>query len=325
MKLKGIVAMAFVILVWGITFVNTRALLFDFSALEIQAIRFVMAWIALLTVERLTLKVERSAVSSKPPYHGGVRTYRPIDELLFAGMGLCGVFIYQLLENCAIYYTNASNVAILVSFGPVVTAVMARMLTRDKSLSGMFVVGSAVAIIGVALISFNNAVVFELRPLGDLMALAAMVSWGCYSILIDKANARGYSQLVVIRKAFGWALVMMIPLCVWGASDSGYYAIDGSFSVTLDAATNVVRFSEVMNWINLGFLGLLASALCFVLWNVACKSLGVVRTTIGLYLTPIVGVIFAAAFLGERVTMMSAVGGCLIIGGVVITNLRRAK
>ena len=111
MKLKGIVAMAFVILVWGITFVNTRALLFDFSALEIQVIRFAMAWIALLTVERLTLKVERSAVSSKPPYHGGVRTHRPTDELLFAGMGLCGVFIYQLLENCAIYYTNASNVA----------------------------------------------------------------------------------------------------------------------------------------------------------------------------------------------------------------------
>ena len=155
MKLKGIVAMAFVILVWGITFVNTRALLFDFSALEIQVIRFAMTWVALLTVERLTLKVERSEVSSKPPYHGGAGTHRPTDELLFAGMGLCGVFIYQLLENCAIYYTNASNVAILVSFGPAVTAVMARMLTRNKSLSGMFVIGSAVAIVGVALISFN--------------------------------------------------------------------------------------------------------------------------------------------------------------------------
>ena len=318
MKLKGIVAMAFVILVWGITFVNTRALLFDFSALEIQVIRFAMAWIALRVAEAVTrgrVTLPRSAMERRP--------YR--DEWLFALMGLCGVFIYQLLENCAIYYTNASNVAILVSFGPVVTAVMARMLTRDKSLSGMFVIGSAVAIVGVALISFNNAVVFELRPLGDLMALAAMVSWGCYSILIDKANQKGYSQLVVIRKAFGWALVMMIPLCVWGAFDSGYYAIDGSFSVTLDAATNVARFSEVMNWINFGFLGLFASALCFVLWNVACKLLGVVRTTIGLYLTPIVGVVFAAAFLGERVTMMSAVGGCLIIGGVVITNLRRAK
>ena len=314
MKLKGIVAMAVVILVWGITFVNTRALLFDFSALEIQVLRFAMAWIALRVAEAVTqgrVTLPRSAVERRP--------YR--DEWLFALMGLCGIFVYQLLENCAIYYTNASNVAILVSFGPVVTAVLA----RDKSLSGLFVIGSAVAIIGVALISFNNAVVFELRPLGDLMALAAMVSWGCYSILIDKANQKGYSQLVVIRKIFGWALVMMIPLCIWGMTDSGYCALDGSFSVTLDGAVNAMRFGEWMNWVNLIFLGLLASALCFVLWNVACKSLGVVRTTIGLYLTPIVGVIFAAAFLGERVTMLSVVGGVLIVGGVIITNLRNRR
>ena len=320
--------MAFVILVWGITFVNTRALLFDFSALEIQVIRFAMAWTALWTVEGV-----------KGCKGEGVKTRVEgwKDELLFAEMGLCGVFIYQLLENCAIYYTNASNVAILVSFGPVVTAVMARMRrgvsgSRREDTAGNFGmfgsglwIGSAIAIIGVALISFNNAVVFELRPLGDLMALAAMVSWGCYSILIDKANRKGYSQLVVIRKTFGWALVMMIPLCVWGVTDSGYTALDGSFSITLDAAANLTRFAEPMNWVHLGFLGLLASALCFVLWNVACKSLGVVRTTVGLYLTPIVGVIFAAIVLGERVTMMSAVGGCLIIGGVVITNLRRVK
>ena len=69
----------------------------------------------------------------------------------------------------------------------------------------------------------------------------------------------------------------------------------------------------------------MASALCFVLWNVACKHLGVVRTTIGLYFTPIVSVVFAALFLNERVTMMSIVGGCFIVGGVVITNLRERK
>ncbi len=33
-----------VILAWGVTFVNTRALLQDFSALEIQLLRFGIAW-----------------------------------------------------------------------------------------------------------------------------------------------------------------------------------------------------------------------------------------------------------------------------------------
>ena len=319
----GWAAAAFVIFVWGITFVNTRALLGDFSALEIQVLRFGLAWAVLVAAGVCKRHAARRcgyddgmAGGSHLQGLGGLR-----DEGLFAAMGFCGVFCYQFLENCAIYYTNASNVAILVSFGPVVTALMMRWFRRgaQPAICKLWV-GSAVAIAGVALISFNNAVVFELRPLGDMMALAAMVSWGVYSVLIDRANRKGVPQIVVIRKTFGWALVFMLPLAVWGATDSGYVALDGSFSITLDSAANLTRFVEPMNWVNFVFLGIFASALCFVLWNVACRSLGVVKTTVGLYFTPIVGVIFAAIFLGERMTMTSIVGGVLIIFGVAIAN-----
>ena len=55
----------------------------------------------------------------------------------------------------------------------------------------------------------------------------------------------------------------------------------------------------------------------------ACKELGVVRATVGLYLTPIVGVVFAAVFLGERPTPMSTFGGLCIIIGVAIANWRK--
>ena len=59
------------------------------------------------------------------------------------------------------------------------------------------------------------------------------------------------------------------------------------------------------------------------MWNYACNALGVVRVTIGLYLTPIVGVIFAALFLGERLTPMSTFGGFVIVIGVTIANWRK--
>ena len=297
---------AVVILIWGMTFANTRALLGDFSALEILVGRFALAWAALWLVgPRQFVKKCRG------------------DEWLFAAMGFCGVFFYQFLENCAIYYTNASNVAIFVSFGPIVTAALARMFTKDRSLSAALLLGSLIAIVGVALVSMNGVVNLHLRPLGDLMALGAMVSWGFYSLLIDKANGKGYPPGYVIRKAFGWSLLMMLPLCAWGVTETGYCALDGSFSVTLDWAANVERFSSWLNWLNLGFLGLLASAASFAMWNYACKGLGVVRATIGLYLTPIVGVIFAALFLGERLTLMSALGGIVIIVGVAIANWRK--
>ncbi len=303
----GWIAAGISILVWGVTFASTRVLLEEFSALEINIARFALAWVAL-------------ACAAKVPRKGGLQA---APWWLFAAMGFTGVFAYQFLENCAIYYTNASNVAILVSFGPVVTAIMARALTADRSLSPRLIFGSLVAVVGVAFVALNGVVNFQLRPLGDAMALCAMVSWGIYSVLIEKANRLGVEPIVAVRKSFGWALLMMLPLAVWGVTPSGFVALDGLYSVTIDADANLDRFASFWNWVNLGFLGVLASAACFVLWSRACRVIGMVRTTIGLYLTPVVGVAFAALFLKERLTWLSVAGGVLILGGVAIANMRR--
>ena len=112
---------AFVILVWGVTFGSTRSLLLDFSALEILVLRFAVAWLVLVGIGLFDRSAKRRF------------TFR--DELLFAAMGLTGVTAYQFLENCAIYYTNASNVAIMVSFGPIVTAAMAASTSANATSS----------------------------------------------------------------------------------------------------------------------------------------------------------------------------------------------
>ncbi|MBO6167244.1 MAG: hypothetical protein J6P13_02700 [Kiritimatiellae bacterium] len=53
MTYTGWLVAAFVILVLGVSFANTRALLMDFSPLEIQAIRFAAAWLLLFVAGRL--------------------------------------------------------------------------------------------------------------------------------------------------------------------------------------------------------------------------------------------------------------------------------
>ena len=326
----GWLAAAFVIVVWGITFAATRALLEDFSSLEVNLARFALAWAALAMWEMCAgVCAGRHARRSRGenPADGvkdaGQSRFR--RELLFAAMGLTGVALYQFLENCAIYYTNASNVAILVSFGPIVTAVLTRIFSYDRSLSSKLVLGSLVAVCGVTLVALNGVFNFQLRPIGDLMALGAMLSWGVYSVLVDRVNALGIAPAYAVRRSFGWALALMAPLAIWGVTEGGYVALDGSYSVTLDLAANIERFSSVRNLCNIAFLGLLASALCFGLWNFACRALGVVRATVGLYLIPVVGVVFAVVFLGERLAAMSVGGGVLILVGVAIANLKKEE
>ena len=125
---------------------------------------------------------------------------------------------------------------------------------------------------------------------------------------------------MAIRKAFGWSLAIMVPFAAWGLTESGICALDGSFAVILDAGVNAQRFKSLVNWMNIAFLGLLASAASFVLWSAACRVIGVVKMTVSLYLTPVVGVVFAAAFLGEDVTWLEVAGGCVILVGVALAT-----
>lgn len=294
------------VVIWGATYSSTRSLLGDFSALEIMVIRFVLAWVALIGLGWRNV---------------GLVRFR--HEVLFAVMGLLGVVICQLFENAAIYYTNASNVALFMSFGPVVTVLLSRIFLHDRFLSCGAVLGCFISIVGAAMMNGSDGEGFLFRPLGDVLAIGSMLGWGVYSVLLDKVDRLGYSQIVIVRKTFFWAIVILLILCTWGITDSGYCSFDGSFSVTLDRDANLERFSSLTNWMNLCFLGILASSVSFVLWNVACKGNGIARSSVILYLTPIVGVAFAALFLGERLPPMSVCGGILIIGGLVIANRRR--
>ena len=308
---RALVAAAFTIFVWGVTFVNTKALLVDFSALEIHVLRFGIAYLALTVVEWFS---KNGGGRERPSWR---------EEALFAGMGLSGVAVYQLLENCAVHYTNASNVSILVALNPVLTALFAWVLGQARRPGCWFLVGFLVAITGVSMVSLDGISEFHFRPAGDLMALGAMVSWSFYSGLVARSNERKYPQVWVMRRVFLWSLVIMTPFVLLGLTPVGATVMSGSFAVTLDPAVNAVRFGRVLNYVNLGFLGLFASAACFVLWNYACGRLGVVRCTIGLYLIPVVTVLFAFCFLGESLTLFSAAGAALTIFGVVISGWRR--
>ena len=60
--------------------------------------------------------------------------------------------------------------------------------------------------------------------------------------------------------------------------------------------------------------------MCFVLWNKACNILGTVKISTGLYLIPVVTIIFATIFLDEKLTIMGGLGSLLTIIGLFISG-----
>ena len=276
------------ILIWGTTFISTKVLLVAFQPVEILFIRFVLGLIALILVCPHRLKGTT-----------------PRQELTFAAAGLCGVCLYYLLENIALTYTLASNVGVILSVAPFFTAILSHVVFQGtEKLRPSFFGGFVLAMAGIALISFNGSAL-SLNPMGDLLALLAALVWACYSILTKKISGYGYSTLITTRRVFCYGIAFMIPAMF-----------------LFDVQWELSALAQPVYLLNLIFLGLGASALCFVTWNTAVKLLGPVRTSVYIYMSPVITVVTSALILHEPVTPLAAGGMALTLAGLFLSEGR---
>ncbi len=269
------------IVIWGTTFISTKILLAGFTPIEILFFRFLLGLLVLIVIDPKRLKIKDKK-----------------QEFTFAAAGLCGICLYYLLENIALTYTMASNVGVIISAAPFFTAVLSHVfLKTEEKLKVQFFVGFAVAMTGICLISFNGREL-ELNPVGDILAVAAAFVWAVYSLLTRKISSYGLSMIGTTRKIFTYGIVFMLP-----------------FLFVFDFKLDVQRFLKPEYALNLIYLGLGASALCFVTWNHAVKVLGAVRTSVYIYIVPVITVVTSVIVLKEEITWIAAIGiGLTLIG-----------
>ena len=285
-KASGHLSALLTIIIWGTTFISTKILLVDFQPIEILFFRFVMGLLALMLVYPHRMK-------------GTTRR----QELTFAAAGLSGVCLYYLLENIALTYTMASNVGVIISVAPFFTAILSHIfLKQEEKFRANFFIGFLIAMIGIVLISFNGTAM-ELNPAGDLLALLAAFVWACYSILTRKISGYGYNTILTTRRIFLYGILFMIPALF-----------------LFDFKLDLTRFTNPVYLLNILFLGLGASALCFVTWNFAVKLLGAVKTSVYIYLTPVITIAASVLILHEPFTVLTGAGTVLALAGLLLSE-----
>ncbi|MFP3919814.1 DMT family transporter [Lysinibacillus telephonicus] len=284
----GHISALITIIIWGTTFISTKILLIDFTPIEILFFRFVIGIIALSIIYPYRLKV----MDRK-------------HHLYFAAAGICGVTLYYLLENIALTFTMASNVGVISAIVPFFTAILTYFYLKNEPLRINFFIGFVVALIGIFLISFNGTINFKVNPLGDLLAIAATLVWAIYSVISKKISSFGYHTIQATRQVFFYGILFMIPTLF-----------------LFDFKLGFERLANPVNLFNMFFLGLGASALCFVTWNFAIKKLGAIKTSIYIYLVPVITVITAMIVLHEPLTWMAILGTFLTLTGLFISETK---
>lgn len=268
--------------IWGLTFISTKVLIeHGLSPQEIFLLRFLMAYLGIWFISPRKLFADNWK-----------------DELWLLWGGVTGGSFYFFTENTALEITLATNVAFIVCTAPLLTTILSLLIYKKEKATAGLVGGSLLALAGVALVVYNGHFILKISPLGDFLTLLAAFSWAFYSLIMKKMSGR-YRTTFITRKIFFYGILTILPAFIlhpWQFSLSGLW--------------------QPAVWMNLLFLGVLASLVCFVVWNIILKQLGTVRASNYIYLNPLFTLIGSAVLLHEQFTVMSLMGAMLILGGV---------
>lgn len=271
-----------IVAVWGITFISTKVLIeHGLSPQEIFLLRFAIAYIGIWFI------------GFKRLWCNSLK-----DELWLLAGGVTGGSVYFLTENTALGITLASNVSFIVCTAPLLTALLSLLIYRNEKATSRLIGGSLLALVGVAFVVFNGRFILKISPLGDLLSLTAALSWAFYSLIMKKMAGR-YSNTFITRKTFFYGILTILP---------AFLVHPWQFPLQ--------KFTEPVILGNLVFLGVVASLVCYAVWNIVLNRLGTVRASNYIYLNPVFTLSGSALVLGERLTWLSFIGIACILAGV---------
>jgi len=273
------------IFIWGVTFIFTKILLKYISPLEILIYRFLIGFCVLFLIYPKFKKIE----SIK-------------GEMLFLFLGLTGVCLYYLMESIALKYTLASNVGLIMATIPMLTTIIAHFTIEDEKIERRTIYGFLIAFLGVLMIIFNGRVILRLNPIGDMLAILAAISFAIYSSLLKKVSKK-YHFIQSTRKIFFYGLLFLL-----------IFTLSTQQSISFGDLLN----SEIL--FTVLFLGIAASALCFVMWNRAINIIGSIKSSNYIYLVPVITMFASFIVLNERITYLGIIGGVLTLMGVYISE-----
>ena len=273
------------IAVWGVTFVSTKILLSDgMTPTWVFISRFAIAYVCVL------------ALSHKRLWADSLR-----DEMYMLAMGLTGGSLYFIAENTALGLTYASNVSLIICTAPILTMII-DAIKYNRRISVRAAIGSIMAMAGVAIVVMNGSYNYDINPLGDLLTLLAALFWAIYCLMVKYMNNK-YSNLFITRKVFFYGCVS---------------ALIYSLTEPRPELPAPDRMWQV--GVNLLFLGVMASFVCYILWNNVVKILGAVKATNYIYFIPVITIIASSLVLDEPVSLGLIAGGAIIVSGVYLST-----
>jgi len=232
------------------------------------------------------------------------------DLKIFAVLALLGQFPAQVLMTIGTQQSTASNGAIISLTLPVVSAVLAVVLLKEK-MSRLRWVSFFIAIIGVVLISFKDilSVDFSMQFLvGNALIFSGILGSSFYNTICKKISG-DYTEMEMLFYTYIFMVALLAPL-VW------YY--EGN------VLRNVYTFTS-NTWIGISLLTIFHNFLSMILFFKALKKLEAIQVALSNFLIAFFALPIAAIWLKEELSLMAILGGLLVLASTIIITIWEYK
>ncbi|WP_404976948.1 MULTISPECIES: DMT family transporter [unclassified Acidovorax] len=281
-----------VALFWGGTFIAGRVVAQALPPMTAAFGRFLVAAILLVLV---AYRLE-----------GGLPRLNRSQLLSTAGMGLTGIFFYNLCFFGALAHIPAGRTALFVSLTPVVTALLASLVFRER-LGLQRWAGIGIALIGALIVITRGDLAGAIRDIsgsigpGEMLMSLAVLNWAAYTLISRKAT-ESTSPIACTTYATLWGLAF-ISLGAVGEFGS-------------------VPWSSLgwQVWSAIFYLGALGTVVAFIWYQQGIRAVGPSRTAVFTNLVPVFGVLLSAGLLGEDLLVSMLFGGVACAIGVLLVN-----
>ena len=220
-----------------------------------------------------------------------------IPRFLLVGIGFFG--LSTLLFTSGLARTTVAHMIILASTGPLLGALW-RWLAHHERPDSRSLVAMAIGFAGVLIVVGDASAVAGASVSGDLMGLASAALWVAVTVypqpLVKKYGALRSTAWIILA-----SLVLIVPISIPSLG-------------TIARAMPSPRAWAALLYSAMGTL------IGNTLWQAAVQQVGPAQTLIYLYLQPFLALLIAAVVLGDRLTVLQAVGGLLAIGGVMLVK-----
>lgn len=283
-KIKSVHLLAVLLMmIWGMSYLSIKVIVNEVNPILAAFYRFFIASIILFAV--LKIKYPEEKVLKE-------------DKIRIALGGIFGVALYFLLENYSVYYTSASNVAVLAATVPVFTLIAQRIIFKEKFKLNK-VLGTILSVIGIAIIimSKGKLSLFSSGTKGDLMAMTAALCWVIYTIVISRLKGT-YKSITVTTYQCIWGCIFLSPSVL--------------FIPMHMPSTKVI--------LNLIYLAVFCSCIAYAIYIYCLNKLGASVITTYINIEPVISLISARILLNEKFNHIQILGSVIIIAGVCLVS-----